>query len=451
MIGIGLCVPALRGVGLSVPPPPPGPDFTLTEAADGQLLIADAQADLTIDIRSPAAHAGTYAVSWQDYAQEMVPLLPPAIAGDPVPGATLTAVPGLWLHQGQNPVTSWCWQARPVGGDFADLPGTTAPTLTVTDAMQGQEIRVVEVLANGTEAASAPLGIPAAPAGPTFNLTEDTDGQIVLVEASGALEVTITDPPIYAGTHSVPAADHMDGTALVVAPHVTGVATPGETLTAVPGLWLYSGTDPVLTRQWQSSDDGGASWEDLAGETGPILTVPAGLDGQRIRIVEALDGELGPSSIVTVAVPGGGGASLIDFAATAPHAGGGVTVTQVADGWRMVPAQDGGSPAATGILSWDLSAAGLVTGQGYTFALRLQRDIAESAGEGTRVRTANNKNLSSNIDNLGSDLLEAAADVTLSLNFVHDGADTRIGVRTGGWDIAQGITATAMSLTEQTT
>lgn len=67
-------------------------------------------------------------------------------------------------------------------------------------------------------------------------------------------------------------------------PEITGDAIVDETLTASPGVWTGAPT-PVITYQWQVSDDGIDGWADIEGETSNEYTVIADDEGKYIMCV----------------------------------------------------------------------------------------------------------------------------------------------------------------------
>ncbi|HWI72783.1 MAG TPA: hypothetical protein VNT55_12590, partial [Baekduia sp.] len=135
---------------------------------------------------------------------------PPAIAGRPLVGETLTAGRGTWTSNG-TPVYSHRWQRCPAGGGAcADIPGATAPTYVVERDDLGAAVRVV-----------------------------------VTADSGGAAVSSASDQTAAIGERP----------ALALAPAVTGDATPGSALAVVPGVWTGTPAPATATR-WQRCRDG---------------------------------------------------------------------------------------------------------------------------------------------------------------------------------------------------
>ncbi|WP_199422535.1 immunoglobulin domain-containing protein [Actinotalea solisilvae] len=138
-----------------------------------------------------------------------------------------------------DPALAVQWQTSPDGTTWTDVAGATSGTLDlagVTTADSGLRVRAVWSNAEGT-VASAPAALTVLP----------------------ALPVVTTDP--------------QDVTLVVGGDATFDVAATG---------------DPAPALQWQSSDDAGTTWQDLAGETGTTLVladVPLEADGTLVRAV----------------------------------------------------------------------------------------------------------------------------------------------------------------------
>jgi hypothetical protein len=99
----------------------------------------------------------------------------PKIAGATATGSVLTATPGTFTGTPAPATTSRHWQRRTAAsggtaaGAWADIPGATATTYTVTAADQGRELRYVETAANVLStwgmgvSAPLPVNVPASP------------------------------------------------------------------------------------------------------------------------------------------------------------------------------------------------------------------------------------------------------------------------------------------------
>lgn len=110
------------------------------------------------------------------------------------------------------------------------------------------------------------------------------DNRLTVTAAAAALDLTLSDPPVFADTYGVDAAGLASGPVNLAPPTLSGTFAEGEVLTAADGLWITAvDAAPVTrTRQWQ--DQTGP----LPGETGPTLTLTAAMAGGQIALAETL-------------------------------------------------------------------------------------------------------------------------------------------------------------------
>lgn len=165
----------------------------------------------------------------------------PAIAGTPWVGQTLTVRPADWSDPGAAVTVSDEWQACDINGTCAPLGFGARYQVSSHDL--GATIQVVETaLAAGDGSATAT----AAAVGP----------------------VTYQAPSIRAGA----------------LPVISGVARPGETLTAGHGAWS---PDPsAYSDQWRRCDATGAGCADIAGATGQTYTATPQDAGSTLQVRE---------------------------------------------------------------------------------------------------------------------------------------------------------------------
>jgi hypothetical protein len=218
-------------------------------------------------------------------AAKLTVLYAPGVTAQP---ADTVAVPGapvsFTAHAGGNPAPAVRWQVSTDGGlSFADMAGGTADTLTIARAaspQDGYEFRAVFTNAAGTATSDpATLSVGRAP-----EVAQDPDD----------VNATAGDP-------------------VVLHARATGLPAPSV--------------------QWQASSDGGASWMDLAGQTGSDLAVTAvaGQDGTRYRAVFTNAAGSATSRAATLrvrnvfgSVPGSGGGGPVSGAGSG--GGGGDTI-----------------------------------------------------------------------------------------------------------------------------
>lgn len=164
----------------------------------------------------------------------MVNTVAPAVSGTAQVGAAaLATTNGTWT--GSDGVISRQWQSQRDGQGYNNV-GATGTTYSPTTDDIGATIRCRVRNING--------------AGPVYGNSNATSAVI----AATALVNT-------------------------VAPAVTGTAQVGQTLTTTNGTW--TGSDQVITRQWQAN--AGSGFVAISGQTALTLVVPLGQLGSTIR------------------------------------------------------------------------------------------------------------------------------------------------------------------------
>ena len=171
---------------------------------------------------------------------------PPAIAGVPAQGETLTGSTGDWLSAA-TVTYAFRWQrSADAGESWFDIPDATADNYVLQAGDVGATIRVVVTATNGGGSTSA---------------------------ASAATEVvTPPGPPLN-----------------VVEPSISGVVQLRGRLNASPGTWSGS---PAYAYVWQRSSDGGATWSSAGSQTSRYTAAAADV-GRRLRVVVTATNELG--------------------------------------------------------------------------------------------------------------------------------------------------------------
>ena len=177
----------------------------------------------------------------------------PAVSGTAQRGSTLTATQGAWGGVGN--AYAYQWQRSPDGSTWNNILGATAATYTLTVADENDSLRV-EVSASNADgtvsAASAPTGVVA------------------------------SAPPVNTS-----------------APTVGGTAVRASILTATQGTW--SGVGNTYAYQWQSSNDGGSTWSNVAGATSATYTLGVADEGAQLRVVVAATNADGSASVASAA------------------------------------------------------------------------------------------------------------------------------------------------------
>ena len=107
------------------------------------------------------------------------------------------------------------------------------------------------------------------------------------------LDGTVVWQPYQVGNVTV------DNTAVIApvasaAPVVSGSPVDGASLTTTAGTWANSPT--AFGYSWQSSLDGGTTWQSVAGATSPTLTLTDALVGAKLRAVVSASNSAGAAA-----------------------------------------------------------------------------------------------------------------------------------------------------------
>ncbi len=126
---------------------------------------------------------------------------------------------------------------------------------------------------------------------PQLSIDTQSDNTIIVNAETGQIDITVSNPPEFAGVYQVNTGDLSSGPINLVPPAITGTADVGQVLTANPGLWIYDVGVGLPTQSWQwrlaNSDIAGAnaaSYTVQPGDVGPGLSVrdiQTGTNGQR--------------------------------------------------------------------------------------------------------------------------------------------------------------------------
>ncbi len=163
----------------------------------------------------------------------------PAVSGTPARAQTLTATAGTW--SGPDNTYAYQWQRSADSRTWTNISGAGALTYTLTAADLGDTVR---------------------------------------------LQVTATNPDASAGAvaASTPTATVQGSPPLnTVAPAVSGTPQRTFTLTATTGTWTGAGN--TFAYQWQSSADGGASWQNITGANSATYVPQQADEGENIRML----------------------------------------------------------------------------------------------------------------------------------------------------------------------
>ena len=293
---------------------------------------------LTVDVAAGAAtdtagNSSTASSTWTSSLVTAPPTntVPPTVSGTASIGSTLTAGTGSWDDKGDaSPTTAYQWQYSSDGGStWTDIAGATNATYVIGDAYGDDRIRVATIRTNAAGSSSRAV-------------------------SSGTSAVAYPS-----ATNSV-------------APTISGTVATGSTLTASTGTW--SGSALTYAYQWQSSTDGGSTWNSISGATSATYVVQSSDLSSTIRVrVTATNGNASPVTESSVGTPSAnsltvtptdGGASVA-FTASAPN---GSSIT----GYRLAvqPVGGGATTTVSCTTSSPCLVTGLLGGTQYAFSIR---------------------------------------------------------------------------------
>ena len=127
---------------------------------------------------------------------------------------------------------------------------------------------------------------------PDLTITVEPDNTLVVNAETGAIDITVTQPPEFAGTYQTNTADLALGPVNLVPPGTSGSVVAGQVLTAEDGLWIFETAAGAPAQGWQWRRDG----VDIAGATGASYTVQAGDMGQALTVAETQTDTFGQRS-----------------------------------------------------------------------------------------------------------------------------------------------------------
>lgn len=230
-----------------------------------------------------------------------------------------------------TPAPDIAWQTSPDGSTWTTIPGATQGSYTLAAATlpdSGRRFRAIASNSVGSAtsgaamltvvpAPAAPV-ITAAPAGLTVGATHDatfsaaasgqptpslqwqvsTDGGGTFANINGAVGASYTAYGVSTaqdGWRYRVVASNSQGSATSAAAALTVLALPSFTLQptstswrpgVVPAYFLAAVSGSGTALQWQASTDGGGTWSDISGATGPSLQLTLAADAgiNRVRV-----------------------------------------------------------------------------------------------------------------------------------------------------------------------
>lgn len=133
---------------------------------------------------------------------------------------------------------------------------------------------------------------------PQLSILTTPENTLVVDAQTGQIDITITDPPEFAGTYQTDTVALSGGPINLAVPGITGTVATGQTLTAVPGLWIHDVAAGPLAQSWLWYR-GGA---EISGATQDSYVLQAGDIGPGISVLEVLGDTSGQRLAESVAV-----------------------------------------------------------------------------------------------------------------------------------------------------
>ena len=249
-------------------------DSSWTNIADAtglthQVLAGELGDFLRAEVTATNADGSTTATSFQ--TAQVTTLLPsltgtPVVTGTALNGQTLSASPGQWAPTPEEGF-AYQWQRSVDGNAWTNIQGASAATYTLTNADVADIVRV-QVTAFGNNGAGQP-------------------------------------------SNSVPTQAVISTPRNASVPTLSGTAQRLDTLTAVPGQWLFAPA-PVYHYQWQRSADG-TNWSNIAGATSATYPLAIADENDRIRVLLGVTNTHGTTTALSAAT-----ATVADNPSTPP-------------------------------------------------------------------------------------------------------------------------------------
>lgn len=181
-----------------------------------------------------------------------------------------------------------------LGTAVAEADGTV--TYTPPAGITGFDTVVYEVADDLDQRRTAQINITISE--PQLSVAVNSDNTIVVNAETGEIDITVTQPPDFAGTYQADTADLTGGPVNLVPPAISGTVAEGQELTASGGLWIYDTGAGTPTASWQWRRAGA----DIPGATATAYSVVAADAGQGLSAVETLTDAFGQRNAISSVV-----------------------------------------------------------------------------------------------------------------------------------------------------
>src|SRR6056297_40590 len=228
--------------------------------------------------------------------------VPPVAVNDPRTvlrgsGPVMLAVLGNDVEPEGQPLTLVSATAA-LGTAVAGTDGTVAYTPPQGEAAETVDFDTVVYEIEDVEGARDTAQIDITISDPEVEISVLPDNTLNVSAGTGPVEIAVTSPAEFAGTHDADLGDLAGGPVNLVRPGIAGTVATGEVLTARDGLWIHDAAAGTPARSWQWQR-GGA---DISGATGASYTVVAGDPAEGLRAIETLSDAFGTRSAASAAL-----------------------------------------------------------------------------------------------------------------------------------------------------
>ena len=165
-----------------------------------------------------------------------------------------------------------------LGSAVAEADNTV--TYTPPNGIAGFDTVVYEIADDLNQRRTAQINVTITEA--ELTISTEPDNTLVVNAGSGTVDITVTEPPVFAGSYQIQIADLAGGPVNLVPPAISGTLATGEILSATGGLWVFdtgAGT-PTQSWQWQRNS------ADISGATSATYAVTAADLGQAMSTTE---------------------------------------------------------------------------------------------------------------------------------------------------------------------
>lgn len=179
-------------------------------------------------------------------------------------------------------------------------------TYTPPPGISGFDTVVYEIADDQNQRRTAQINVTISE--PQLSIDLQPDNTLVINSETGLIDITVTNPMEFAGSYQIDTADLQGGPVNIAAPGLIGTGDVGQSLSAVPGLWVYDTAAGFPVQSWQWMRNGA----EIPGATASGYTVTAEDAGTGIGVREVQSDAFGQRGALSSAQTIAGGAFTPD-------------------------------------------------------------------------------------------------------------------------------------------